>query len=72
MNEAVELLIPLENNMRIFCPHCKSLHHVYVSQKMIAVPTVIECDNCKDFFSLRFTRHVKPMTVFDANTENKE
>jgi len=67
MNEEVEHLIPLVSNMRIYCPHCKAMEHLYVSQKMLAAGTIMECKNCKEHYELRFSRHVKPLTVFDVN-----
>ena len=66
MKEEVELLIPLVNNMKLYCPHCKAMEHLYVSQKILATGTVIECKNCKDFYEVRFSRHVRPLTVFEG------
>jgi hypothetical protein len=58
--------------MKLFCPHCKKAEHMYVSQKMISISTVIECKECKDFYVLKFTRHVKPLTVFEAGSSLKK
>jgi hypothetical protein len=43
------------------------MEHLYVSQKMLATGTAIECKSCKQHYELRFSRHVKPLTVFEVS-----